>query len=152
MPGTESERPQQVISVTLPKFYEGNCKLWLNLAENIFKLKHIIKILMFKLKGIFNETQRFELALSAFDLRQLEKLEYVLDNLSSSNPSTQLRKEIMRVFGPTEEANLDRLLYDVQLGDKRPTKLLYEMRRLMGEQYCPLLFFRNSSRKDFLVW
>ena len=136
MPGTGPERPQQVISVTLLRFYEGNCKLWLTLAENIFKLK-----------GIFNETQRFKLALSAFCLRHLENLGYVLDNLSSCNPYTQLRKEIMRVFGPTEEENLDRFLCDVQLGDKRSTELLYEMRRLMGEQYCPALLEKLFKEK-----
>ena len=96
---------------------------------------------------IFNETQRFVLALSTFDLRQLEKLEYVLDNLSSSNPYTQLRMEIMRVFGPTKEENLDRHLYDVQLGDERPTDLLYEMRRLVRKQYCPALLEKLFKEK-----
>jgi len=123
----QTQKMPQVISVTLPRFYEQNCKLWFTVAENIFKLK-----------GIYTETQRFELVLCALDLHHLEKLEHVLDNLSDL-PYSQLRGEIIQIFAPTEETNLNRLLYDVQLGEKQPTELLFEMRKLMGSQDCPIL-------------
>ena len=121
-------RPQHVVSVSLPHFYERNCQLWILMVENIFRQK-----------GISSEQQKFELSLSALDLRQVEKLQRIFRSLSDSQPYTQLKREIIRVFAPTNEANLDRLLYEVQLGDKDPSDLLFEMQELLGDQQCPAL-------------
>ena len=118
----------QVMSVSVPRFYEGNASLWLLSLENIFRLK-----------GIFSESQKYELALSALDLRHLERLEHVLYQVNSERPYTELKNEIRRIFSPSREKDIDELLYKLELGDRQPTELLFRMRKLLGEHDSPVL-------------
>ena len=118
----------QVMSVSAPRFYEGNASLWLLSLENIFRLK-----------GIFSESQKYELALSALDLRHLERLEHVLYQVNSERLYTELKNEIRRIFSPSREKDIDELLYKLELGDRQPTELLFRMRKLLGEHDSPVL-------------
>ena len=140
-------RPQHV-SVLLPHFYKHNCQLWILMVENIFRPK-----------GTNSGQQKYELMLSAFDLRQVVKLQRIFRTFSDSQLYTQLKREIVRVSAPIREANLDRLLYEVQLGDKTPSELLLEMQELLGNQECPALLYKllkerlpDSVRKIILTF
>ena len=61
---------QPVIAIELPKFWESDIPLWFTTIENTFRLRNI-----------YNETQRYELLLTALDLRYLQKLEHVLADI-----------------------------------------------------------------------
>ena len=70
------------------------------------------------LKGITSETQKYELAVGALDLRHLERLEHVLSLVDSlTRPYPELKNEICWIFSPSRERDIEKLLYHMELGD-----------------------------------
>ena len=120
--------PRQVVSVTLPRFYEEKVGIWLMTVENVFRLK-----------GIASEAQKYELAVGALDFRHLERLEHVLSRVGMVSPYTELKNEICRIFSPSRERDFEELLYHVELGDRSPTELLFRMKKLLGHESPVLL-------------
>ena len=112
---------QPVIAIELPMFWENDIPLWFTTIENTFCLRNI-----------YNETQRYELLLTALDLRHLQKLEHVLADIDRTYPYSHIREEIFNVFAPSVDRRLDELLYDTELGDRKLTELLHVMKKLMG--------------------
>ena len=78
-------------------------------------------------KEIDSECQGHELLLSSLDLRHLQRVEHVLLDLDPVFPYSYLKAALVKIFGQTEEHQLDQLLHACELGDRRPT----EMRKLL---------------------
>lgn len=121
-------RASHYVPINLPKFWENDIALWFTTIENIFRLK-----------GVYGEVQRYELLLTALDLRHLQKLEYSMTNLDKHRPYTQIREEILNIFAPSPDRRLNELLYETQLGDRKPSELLFLMRKLLGTNESPHL-------------
>ena len=108
------------ITINLPKFWENDVSLWFLVVENIFSMRKID-----------SECQRQEFLLSSLDLRNLQRIEHVL--LDPVYPYSHIKKAApVKIFGQTEEHKLDQLLHACELGDRKPTELLAEMRKLLG--------------------
>ena len=54
-------------------------------------------------------------------------------------PYSYLKAALIEIFGQTEEHQLDQLLHACDLGDREPTELLAEMRKLLGTKGSPVL-------------
>ena len=124
----ESDSSQRFGTMALPKFWETDVSLWFMSVENLFQLK-----------GVADEKLKYELLLSALDLRHLQRIEHVLANLNPIYPFTQVRKALFEIYEPSTDKKLDELLYATELGDGRPTELLARMKTLMGRDQSPAL-------------
>ena len=77
--------------------------------------------------------------LSSLDLRHLQRVEHVLLDLNPMYPYSYLKAALVKIFGQTEEHQLGQLLHARELGDRKPTELLAEMRKLLGAKGYPVL-------------
>ena len=116
------------ITINLPKFWENDVSLWFLMVEDIFSMRKID-----------SECQRHELLLSSLDLRHLQRVEHVLLDLDPVFPYSYLKAALIKIFNQTEEHKLDQLLHACELGDRKPTELLAEMRKLLGTEGSPVL-------------
>ena len=114
------------ITNNLPRFWENDVSQWFLMVENIFSMRKID-----------SECQRHELLLSSLDLRHLQRVEHVL--LDPVFPYSYLKAALIKIFDQTEEHKLDQLLHACELGDRKPTELLAEMRKLLGTEGSPVL-------------
>ena len=89
------------------------------MAENIFTVSKIA-----------SEFQKHKLSLSSLELRHLQRVEHVL--LDTVYSHSYLKAALVEIFEQTEEHQLDQLLHACDLGDRKPTELLAEMRKLLG--------------------
>ena len=115
--------------VVLPPFWDVDADLWFVTAENIFRL-HNIKL----------ERDRYELTLGSLDLRHLQKVRHVLQDLHGEFSYFQLKEALMRTYSTPRSKQIDELLHRTALGDRQPTELLAHMRELLGTRDAPELF------------
>ena len=116
------------ITINLSKFWKNDVSLWFLMVENIFAMRKID-----------SECERHELLLSSLDLRHLQRVEHVLLDLDPVYPYSYLKAALVKIFGQTEEHQVDQLLHACELGDRKPTELLAEMRKLLGAKGSPVL-------------
>ena len=108
-------------SVTLPKFWETDAQLYFTSIENTFTLFHITR-----------EEDKFQLLMNSLDLHHLQRIESTLVNLNKLSPYSHLKNSLLSEYLPTESERFDKLLYLTQLGDSKPSELLFNMRKLLG--------------------
>ena len=94
---------------------------------------------IFAMGKIDSECQRHKLFLSSLDLRHLQRVEHVLLDLDTVYSYSYLKAALVKAFGQTEEHKLYQLLHACDLGHRKPTELLAEMRKLLGGKGSPLL-------------
>ena len=116
------------IIINLPEFWENNVSLWFLMMESIFTMRKIE-----------SECQSHELLLSSLDLRHIQRVEHVLLDLDTVYPYSYLKTALVKAFGQTEEHQLYQLLHACDLGDRKHTELLAEMRKLLGAKGSPVL-------------
>ena len=92
---------------------------------------------IFAMRKIGSKCQRYEIFLSSIKLRHLRRVEHVLLDLDPVYPYSFLKAVLVEIFGQTEEHQLDQLLHVCDLGDRKPTELLAEMRKLLGAKGSP---------------
>ena len=116
------------IIINFAKFWENDVSLWFLMVENIFAMRKIA-----------SECQRHELLLSSLDRQHLQRVGHVLLDLNPVYPYFYLRAALVKTFGQTKKHQLDQLLHACDLGDRKPTELLAEMRKLLGDKGSPVL-------------
>ena len=135
--GEPSRRPfngySNLINITLPKFNSTDCMLWFAATENLFSLKRV-----------FNEIDKYQLVIAALDINHMQKLRYVLAHMDERRPYKHLKQEMIRIFSPSNDKNIEQL-FSVELADRKPSEMLDLMRHLIGSDYSPHLL-----RKLFL--
>ena len=97
----------------------------------------------FALRKIDSECHRHELLLSSLhvDLRHLQRVEHVLLDLDPVFPYSYLKTALVKIFGQTEEHQLDQLLHACELGDRKPTELLAEMCKLRASCFAKKIIY-----------
>ena len=92
---------------------------------------------IFAVRKIDSEYQKHELLLSSLVLQHLQHVEHVLQE--AVYPYSYLKAALVRDFGQTKEHQLYQLLHACDLGDRKHTELLAEMRELLGAKGSPVL-------------
>ena len=110
-------------SITLPQFFSSEPTLFFAAAENLFNIY-----------GVHSEKDRFTLLMRSLDLHHLQSVEQCLARLNSDLPYSHLKSALLQNYQPSESTRLDKLLYFTQLGDKKPSNLLFEMQKLLGNE------------------
>jgi len=126
-------RGRPATPVTLPHFWDNDTDLWFMAIEDIFLLHDVTE-----------ERDRFELSLGSLDLRHLQKVRHVLQDLHKENPYIQIKLALSQAYSVSRRKQIDELLYHTSL-DHRPTELLAHMRELLGQTNSP-----ESLEKLFL--
>ena len=106
-------------NITLPAFLPSNVELWFATAEHTFAAN-----------GIFGESKRFSLALNALELKQIQSIQHVVRS-PTANPYRAITQTPIKSYKLNENDRLDVLCNRSQLGDRKPSELLNEMRQLL---------------------
>lgn len=123
IPNTESNLPGLArIAFRAPPFWKNNAELWfLQLESN------------FVIAGISSELTKFHSVVSVLDS---EVMTYVSDIVRNppADAYSKLKSRIVNQYADSENTRLKALLQDLQLGDKKPSQLLMQMRNLAKDR------------------
>ncbi|XP_075155997.1 uncharacterized protein LOC142229322 [Haematobia irritans] len=86
----------------------------------------------FTASGIVADKQKTATVLAALDPNTVSQLADVIANMPLTERYDYIRRKITEHFADSEQRRLNRLLSELPLGDKRPSELYFEMRRVAG--------------------
>ncbi|GFX38938.1 transposon Ty3-I Gag-Pol polyprotein [Trichonephila clavipes] len=107
------------ISFKAPAFWENDPELWFFQVES-----------QFLLAGISNDSTKFHAVIAALNSNILSCVRDLVKNPPRESVYSSLKYKILQYFSQSDASRLNLLLHDLQLGDKRPSHLLSEMRNL----------------------
>lgn len=107
------------VAFRAPEFWENDPELWFSQLES-----------QFIISGITAQNTKFHAVICALNAKTLSSARDLVKSPPETNPYDLLKERILTNFSQTETSRLKFLLQDCQLGDKRPSQLLVEMRNL----------------------
>ncbi|GFT66163.1 e3 ubiquitin-protein ligase rififylin [Nephila pilipes] len=116
-PNTEINR----VAVKPPFFWRNKPKLWFLQLEA-----------QFANSGISQDATKYNIVVAALDENVLDFVVDILSNPPENEKYNTLKKALLNRLTDTEESRLKKLLTDLELGDKRPSDLLHQMKSLAG--------------------
>ena len=117
VPNQQASPP--IPNITLPTFWETDVDLWFAAVDQIFASN-----------GIWDEQRKFSVALNSLDLKSIRKVQHVVRN-PGMFPYTNLKTTLAKTYRLCENDRLDKLFHNTELGDRKPSELLLEMRYLL---------------------
>lgn len=109
------------VSVKIPPFWRTNPAIWFLQIEA-----------QFTNNGITQDETKYNTILANVETHVLDEIsDYVLAP-PEANKYDGLKERLMTCFATSEESKLKTLLQDIELGNKKPSSLLKEMRQLAG--------------------
>lgn len=111
------------VAVKAPPFWRANPEIWFRQMES-----------QFVLAGVMTETTKFHHVVSALQPEELAIVGDLLLNPPAENPYTAIRNRLCIQYADTEEERLRDLISGMQLGDKKPSRLLLEMKSKAGRR------------------
>lgn len=139
--GNSSQPPaEQVIvalnrSVKVPPFWSKNPQLWFHQIDAQFVICKIT-----------SEQVKFNYVVASLDMDVLSQVSDIIA-APPNDAYIAIKQRLLASFGESEERRIKRLLMDLELGDKRPSHLLQEMRQiagnLVGEDFLKNLWIRQ---------
>lgn len=109
------------ISVKPPNFWKNKPKLWFIQLEAQFANSSIIQ-----------DLTKYNTVVAALDENVLDFVIDILTDPPVSNKYEALKNALLTRLTDTEESRIKKLLTDMDLGDKRPSDLLRQMKGLAG--------------------
>lgn len=110
------------INVKLPPFWPAQPDLWFQQVEAQFAINNIRR-----------DASKYYTVIAAVESRVLTHISDVIRDPPATNKYTALKNRIIEQFADSEAKKIKKLLSEIQLGDKRPSQLLNEMRELAGD-------------------
>ncbi|KAJ8688069.1 hypothetical protein QAD02_023864 [Eretmocerus hayati] len=89
---------------------------------------------VFHSNNIRSDNSKYHLTVSALNPEALQEIADVLRAPPETDKYQHLKEQIMNRFALSEDKQLHKLLTGIQLGDKKPSQLLREMRALAGKK------------------
>lgn len=86
----------------------------------------------FAASGISSDKQKTATVLAALDPSVIAQLTDVIASIPAVNRFDFVRSKIIEHFADSEQRRLNRLLSEMPLGDRKPSELYYEMKRVAG--------------------
>lgn len=111
------------VSVKIPPIWRKNVKVWFMQVEA-----------QFATAGITAEITRFNHVLGTLEADVAELVSDFLAKPLSTTPFTDFKRRLIHEFEESEGRKVNKLLTELELGDKKPSQLLREMRNLAGTQ------------------
>ncbi|EFA07205.2 Retrovirus-related Pol polyprotein from transposon 297-like Protein [Tribolium castaneum] len=107
------------VTVKPPPFWKGDPKLWFIQLEAQFNLGKIT-----------SDTTKYHYVVSAIDTSVLQQIAAFVTNPPAVNQYEGIKQRLISTFSDSQERQLRKLLSEIDLGDKKPSQLLNEMKRL----------------------
>ncbi|GFU71871.1 uncharacterized protein TNCV_1628121 [Trichonephila clavipes] len=111
------------IAFKAPAFWENDPELWFFQVES-----------QCLLAGISNDSTKFHTVIAALNSNILSCVRDLVKNTPKESAYFSLNYKILQYFSQSDASRLNLLLHDLQLGDKRPSHLLSEMRNLASSK------------------
>lgn len=105
----------------LPPFWQINPQLWFVQVEA-----------QFHTYAVKSDNTKYYMLISALDTTVLQQVSDVLMSPPATEKYERLKKELVARFTDSEEKQLRKVLTDLELGDKKPSQLLRELRMHAG--------------------
>lgn len=131
------QRPEvSRVSIKLPPFWKPNVKLWFLQIESQFATCSIV-----------TEETKFHYVMGAIESDVLSRVSDFLLDLPRDNKYSNFKEKLIAEFSDSEVRKAKRLLKELELGDRKPSSLLREMRELAGsdisDQFLRNMFLQN---------
>ncbi|GBN84286.1 hypothetical protein AVEN_36067-1 [Araneus ventricosus] len=118
-----------------PPLWRNNVELWFSQRES-----------QFLISGISQEETKFHHVVAVLEEDILSCVSDLIRCRPNDNPYTQLKNRLIAQLADSESVRLRNLLSDMQLGDKKPSRLLHEMQDLslgkIEESVMRMLWFQ----------
>lgn len=128
--------------IELPPFYAEDVTIWWSQVERRLALANLT-----------TEKTRYDYVTAALPMEVARKVSDLISKEPAHLPFTTLKQRILGEFEPTNSEKLNKLLEGCELGDKKPSALLREMKELAGgrvdNDILRKLFFKQLP--DFLT-
>lgn len=111
------------ISLRAPPFWKENPALWFRQLES-----------QFITNGITRSASKYHITVAALETSIITQVSDLILNPPEQNMYETLKARLESHFAESEERKFKKLLNEIDLGDKRPSHLLREMRELAGNR------------------
>lgn len=112
----------RAIRVPMPPIVPDNMEMW------FLQLEH-----WFKVVGITGDNTKFSTVIAALDATLLQQVYSVVRNPPTSNRYQAITEAIVHNFADSEQQRIQQLISGIQLGDRKPSHLLNDLRRVAGD-------------------
>lgn len=122
-PGSVTQHKQLArVAVKIPPFFRRNVKTWFWQIEAQFANSNIV-----------SELTKYYYVVGSLDSDIAEQVADFMDKPLSKSPYSDLKTRLLAEFGDSQVKKAKKLLNEIQLGDRKPSVLLREMRVLAGD-------------------
>jgi hypothetical protein len=136
MDATDSTTPEVCrVAVRLPPFWPERPAVWFAQAEA-----------QFALAGISSEKTKFFHVISQLDHRCVARLEDIITSPPEQSSYNTLKTKLVRRLTPSREHRIRQLLTAEEMGDRKPSEFLRDLRSLVPEVSDDFLRSIWSSR------
>ncbi|GBN16797.1 hypothetical protein AVEN_6293-1 [Araneus ventricosus] len=111
------------IAVKVPPFWRENPAIWFSRLES-----------QFITSGIVQDSTKYHIVVASVETEILSQVSDIITSPPNDDMYKKLKERLINMFSDSEERRLKKLLQDVELGDKRPSMLLRQMRDLAGNR------------------
>lgn len=125
------------LAVKAPPFNKTDVQLWFQILES-----------QFRNSGISTEDTKYDYVISNMtDPDAINVVREHIINKPAETPYTMIKNSLIRAFEESEDEKTQKLLNDLQIGDKKPSVFLREMRSLAGKRvddaFLKPIFFKH---------
>lgn len=124
------------INVKIPPFWKQDPNIWFLQIEA-----------QFRSHGICEDQSKFDIIVSAIEPNILSQVSDILINPPNSDKYYAIKNRLIYIFGESEVKCTQKLLTELELGDRKPSQLLCEMRNLsnrkIDEQFLKTLWLNR---------
>lgn len=114
----DTQNPNPTFAMKIPRFWKENPKLWFAQIEAQFELHRIT-----------NERTKYFIILADLDTEILSQVSDIVMN-PPQDAYKQIKQRLIEHFSISEEHRIKTLLTNLEIGDKKPSALLREMKNL----------------------
>lgn len=111
------------VSVKVPPFWPDHAEIWLAQVES-----------QFAVSGITQDASKFHTVVAAIDSNVVTQISDAVLNPPPDDKYGHLKKCILERYCESEQKKTQKLLSEIDLGDKRPTQLLNELSSLAKDK------------------
>lgn len=133
---TNDEAQISKVQIKVPPFWHESPEIWFAQVEA-----------QFKLTGTTTDISKFNTVVGAVESKILTQVANAVLTPPANGKYENIKAQILDRYADTEHKKMSKLLSDMTLGDKKPSHLLNEMRRLGGanvtEEFLKTLWLQN---------
>ena len=133
------------VTLKVPPFWYESPEIWFAQIESQFTITQTT-----------TDITRFNTVVASIEAKILTQVSDAVLNPPETNKYANLKAEILKAFADTEHKKISKLLSNLALGDKKPSHLLNEMRRLGGsmitEDFLKRLWLNYLPTHARAIW